>query len=196
MGSFDESAEHIFPKIQEVIGAIRNLRSEYTVKPSQTVAVTISTLPEPARHILENREVIELLATCTLKQVGENLPPPPDAARTTAGSNEIFIEGLVDKEAEKQRATKQIAELTAKEAAMVARLANEAYTSKAPAHLVQQTRDELEKVLRGTLKALGKLIAPLTPDAERSDAPGLRLRNSRLKTRASLRSASGVINLS
>src|SRR5437588_12872 len=33
VGSFSEAAEHIFPKFQEVIGAIRNARNEYKADP-------------------------------------------------------------------------------------------------------------------------------------------------------------------
>ncbi|MEX2216511.1 MAG: hypothetical protein WD768_20530, partial [Phycisphaeraceae bacterium] len=51
--------------------------------------------------------------------------------------------GLIDADAEKTRLTKRLAELEKSVAALKGRLSNAAYTDKAPAHLVQQTRDQL-----------------------------------------------------
>ena len=57
---------------------------------------------------------------------------------------EIFIEDLVDAEAEKQRVNKRIAELEKQIAALEGRLNNPGYLAKAPPHLVEQTKNELE----------------------------------------------------
>jgi valyl-tRNA synthetase len=145
LGSFSEAAEHIFPRLQEVIGAIRNLRNEHNVKPSQPVTVSILAPGDSARSILANRELVELLATCTLKDVRPDLPPVPNAARATAAGCEIYVEGLVDEAAEGQRKAKRREELIKQRAALRGRLENESYISKAPPQLVQQTRDQLAK---------------------------------------------------
>src|SRR5205823_4289543 len=84
VGEFAESAEAIFPKIQETIAAIRNLRNEHKVDLKRAVTVSIVAPPEPARQIEENREIVELLATCKLAQVGPGVTPPAGAARTMA----------------------------------------------------------------------------------------------------------------
>ena len=41
VGEFAEAAEHIFPKLQEIIGSIRNLRNEYKVEPKKKVMVSV-----------------------------------------------------------------------------------------------------------------------------------------------------------
>ncbi len=146
VGDFSEAAEFIFPRLQDIIGAVRNLRNEYNVKPSQTVTVSILAPGDAARSILGSREMIELLATCTLKDVRGDLAPPANAARASAAGCEIFVEGLVDEEAEKQRKQKEFERLSKQKTALIARLSNEAYIAKAPPHLVQQTRDELARV--------------------------------------------------
>ena len=87
--------------------------------------------------------MIELLATCTLKDARPDLPPEEKASRVTAAGCEIYIEGLVDESAEKQRNAKRREELQKQIGAMRGRLGNQAYTSKAPAHLVKQTQDQL-----------------------------------------------------
>ena len=48
--------------------------------------------------------------------------------------------------AEHQRVTKRREELKKQQTSLQARLANDAYSKKAPPHLVQQTRDQLAEV--------------------------------------------------
>src|SRR5258706_448553 len=121
VGSFSEAAEHIFPRIQEVVVAIRNVRNDHKVDPKKPVTVSVIAPPEPTRQLTENREIIELLATCTLRQVGPDIQPPPDAARISAAGCEIFIEGIIDPGAEKQRTEKRTEELTKNIAALKGR---------------------------------------------------------------------------
>jgi valyl-tRNA synthetase len=146
VGEPAEAAEHIFPKIQEVVGALRNLRNERKVDPKRTITVTISAPSEPARQIEENRELIELLATCQIKQIGGGLTGPANAARATAAGVEIFVENLADEAAEQQRQVKRREELEKQRTALLARKSNEAYMKKAPPHLVKQTLDQLAAI--------------------------------------------------
>jgi valyl-tRNA synthetase len=143
VGSFAEASEHIFPKVQEVVGAIRNLRNGSNVPPKQSVTVSFAAAAEPARQLSENREVIELLATCAVKDVRPDLQPPANSARATAAGVEVFVEGLVDPNADVQRVQKQRDDLAKKIATLRGRMSNEAYMSKAPPHLVKQTQDQL-----------------------------------------------------
>jgi valyl-tRNA synthetase len=154
VGSFAEAAEHIFPKLQEVVTAVRNLRNQFNVPPKQSVAVSLSAPAEPARQLTENREVIELLATCTLKQVTENLPQPANSARASAAGVEVFIENLVDPAADAGRLAKQRDDLAKKITALRGRLSNESYIAKAPPKLVQESKDQLA-ALEAELEKLG-----------------------------------------
>jgi valyl-tRNA synthetase len=140
----DPAAESAFARIQELIVAIRNLRNEHKVDPRKTVGVHIAAQSEEAAQLIDgNRGTIELLATCAIRRVAPQVPPPPAATRALAAGCEIFVEGLVDVEAEKQRLARRRDELMKQISALRGRLANEAYLSKAPPHLVQQTRDQL-----------------------------------------------------
>jgi valyl-tRNA synthetase len=139
--SFEDA--DFFPKIQEIVEAIRRVRNDYKVDPKKPVAVSIAAAVESKQQIDANREVIELLAVCTLGKVETDLPAPIGAARATAAGVELFIEGIIDPEADKLRKTREIETLTKKREALIARLANPSYADKAPAKLVQQTRDEL-----------------------------------------------------
>jgi valyl-tRNA synthetase len=142
-GAVDDAAEADFSKLQEIIAAIRNVRNEHKADPKKSVEVTID--PGDSRSLLEQeRGTIELLATCRVT-LG-SATPTPGSARATAGGCEISIAGLTDTEAEQQRQAKQRQTLIDKREALRKRLANPAYTEKAPPHLVQQTRDELAAV--------------------------------------------------
>jgi valyl-tRNA synthetase len=161
VGSFAEAAEHIFPKIQEVVATIRNLRNQYNVPPKQSVTVSFAAPAEPARQLTENREVIELLAGCTMKDVRPDLQAPPNSARACAAGVEVFVEGLVDPKADAQRVAKLREDLVKKITALKGRLSNESYVSKAPPHLVQQSKDQLAE-----LEAELKKLDPPTPGSE------------------------------
>ena len=143
VGDFSQAAEHIFPKLQEIVGAIRNVRNEHKADLKKPVTLAISAPPEPTRQITENRELIELLAICTLREVGPDVKPAPDAARASAAGCDIFIEGIVDAGAEKERGGKRREELMKNIAALKGRLNNAGYLAKAPPNLVQQTKDQL-----------------------------------------------------
>src|SRR6185503_3613134 len=142
---FSQAAEHIFPKLQEVIGVIRNLRNDYKVSPKEKVTVSFAAPPEPARQISENREMIELLASCAIKDMKPDLTPPADAVRGSAAGVEVFIEGLAARTtgADDAVTQKRRADLTKLIETLKGRLSNESYTKKAPPHLVQQTKDQL-----------------------------------------------------
>ena len=106
-----EPAETVFPKIQELIGAIRNLRNEYNVDKKKAVSVSIATPGDSGEAIQTNREIIELLATCRLKDVRSDLSPIADAARAQAAGCEIFVEDLVNAETQANRQNKQCEDL-------------------------------------------------------------------------------------
>ncbi|MEA2733554.1 MAG: valyl-tRNA synthetase, partial [Humisphaera sp.] len=157
---FHEAAESIFPKLQEVVGAIRNLRNEYKVDPKKSVTVTIIAPAEAARQITENREAVELLAVCALKQVGPDAKAPAKASRATAAGAEIYVEGLVDEAGEGARLAKRRDEVVKSIGAMEGRVANAAYVAKAPPHLVKQTLDQLAE-LKAELVKLETALAKL-----------------------------------
>jgi valyl-tRNA synthetase len=137
------SADFLVPKLQEIIISIRQLRNDHKVDPKRTVSVSLKASGDACRTIEANREIIELLATCELKAIEMDLAPIANAAKAQAAGCEIYVEGLIDQAAEQQRAGKRREELTRNIAAMKARLANEGYIAKAPAHLVKQTQEQL-----------------------------------------------------
>jgi valyl-tRNA synthetase len=156
-GLIDEGgAEHVFPRLQDVIGAIRTLRNEHKVDQKRVVTVHIAPPGEEAVRITnENRELIEVLATCAIKTIQDKLPPPPNSVHVTVNNAcDVYIEGLVDTAAETARNIKRTEELKKSIAALQGRLSNESYLAKAPPKLVEESRRQLADA-QTELKKLG-----------------------------------------
>ncbi|HWE03286.1 MAG TPA: valine--tRNA ligase [Tepidisphaeraceae bacterium] len=141
--STDASAEEDFPKLQAVISAIRTIRNDYQVNPKVTVDVFIKADDDACGKILSSRELVEMLAICSLKDARADLAPIQNAVTANVAGYEIFVTGLIDPNAEKTRLAKEIETKEKSVSSMKARLGNEAYIAKAPPHLVQQSRDQL-----------------------------------------------------
>jgi valyl-tRNA synthetase len=139
----DPSTEAEFARLQDLITAIRNVRNEHKVEPRRSISVVLVGPDEALQPALANRQIIQTLATCTIREAGPAARPQSGASRALAGAVEIHVEGLVDAAAEEQRVAKRREELNRQITALRGRLANENYTKKAPPHLVQQTKDQL-----------------------------------------------------
>jgi len=155
VGSFAEASEFLFPRVQEIVVTIRNMRNQYNVSPRQPVIVSIQAPGDSSRTINENRELLELLAICQIKDVQPALSAPANATHITAAGCDLYVEGLVDPQAETQLKAKKIGDLQKQIAALKGRLANESYTAKAPPHLVQQTKDQLAEAEAEVAKLSG-----------------------------------------
>jgi valyl-tRNA synthetase len=142
-GKTDEPAESVFGRIQEIIVAIRKLRNDYKVDVKKPVDVSI-VVGDLQFNLKDSQALIESLATCGIRSIGRTSGLKTDnAAMASAAGCDIFVEGLKDVDAEKQRTGKRKDELTRQIQMLKARLGNEAYISKAPPHLVRETTDQL-----------------------------------------------------
>ena len=142
----DKEADATFERVQTLVNVIRNVRGEHKVQPKQRLALFAST---PVLNLIEHAEgVVEALGGL------ESVSPRNNGASTAAGATATFIfegeevlltglAGHVDSDAERGRLSKLVEEKSKAIASMKARLSNEAYVSKAPAHLVEETRSKL-----------------------------------------------------
>ncbi|MBI1337782.1 MAG: valine--tRNA ligase [Phycisphaera sp.] len=156
----NEEAEREFEMVQGFVGAIREVRTTYKVPPRQKVEMSAKAPPHLAQRALPHRDLVESLTNTIGREIGPKVEKPADAAATLVGDMEIYLHGLIDADEERARLTKRIADVEKSIAALNGRLSNKAYIDKAPAHLVQQTRDQLvsaEKeleTLNGQMSAL------------------------------------------
>ena len=157
----DTEADSHFEHIQQIVGAIRQVRTTNKVPPRREVACSVRA-PQPLADLVSpHASLITTLASVASFGIGPNVSRPDDAAAALVGEFEIFLHGLVDRDEERRRIGKQLADVRKSIAALQGRLNNKGYTDKAPAHLVEQTRDQLasaEKEAAGLdrqLEALG-----------------------------------------
>ncbi len=164
---WEEENISTFQIIQEIVRAIRNLRSEKEVKPDLRIPAMISADFHLAHILMHEAPVIASLAgldTHKLAVIASNqgsFPRPEGHIALVAGAVEIFLplSGLVDRTEERARLSKALAEAEAQ----ISRLENllgSAFAEKAPPAVVQKEREKLAgfqesaEKLRAQLKAL------------------------------------------
>jgi valyl-tRNA synthetase len=135
-----------FSLIQEMVRAIRNIRSEYKVEPGRKIACTIAA-GKKAQIINSQQQTFTLLAGLdhgALKITAEPLVPADDRVTLVVGPIEIALPlaGLVDLAAERARLETELAESHAQ----IERLENllaSPFAQKAPPDVVEKEREKL-----------------------------------------------------
>ncbi len=154
----DEVAEEAYERIRSLVSTIREVRAQSQVAPKRRIVLHAS--GPLAEDIARWSPLIETLAG--VESVTGDEPASPSASFTFEGC-EYQLSNLadaLDARAEKDRLEKELASIEKSIKGIQGRLANPGYTEKAPAHLVQQTRDQLaqlEKDRNATQSALDKL---------------------------------------
>ncbi len=152
----DARSVKIFEGLQETVSTIRNLRAQYKVEPKAHVNVTLT----GAEALADQVEIIQTLARVENLSFGEK--PEGDVATSVIGAMQVHVslEGLVDKEAENVRLTKDRDETVVYITSLEKKLANDAFTSKAPEKVVGTMRQNLLEA-QTKLKAIESQITSL-----------------------------------
>jgi valyl-tRNA synthetase len=139
----DETADFAMAAVIEIVSSIRRFRSEHKVAPSKKIAALVvpaderqgSALGELAAHIqaLAGLDRFELVA-------GRD-PQPKEQRLVAAGATIVIpLEGVVDIAAAQADIDRQIEKHAGELAKVEEKLANEAFVSKAPDHVVDAMR--------------------------------------------------------
>jgi valyl-tRNA synthetase len=150
----DVRAERDFELVQELVGAVRQIRAEYTVEPGKQVSVRIS-----RRHpaFVAEQGTIERLAKIAGLSYGEPLAEPGANAILSDGTAVYIALGeLVDLGKECERLGVELARLTGMIDTQQKKLANEQFVSRAPANVVQHERDKLASLQQQQSGIAGK----------------------------------------
>ncbi len=155
----DEDAERAFASLQAHTAAIREIRTSHQIPPRETVTYAVETgddeltaLLAPYIKTLANAETGPAPAKLPAELAGLTLVGTAQVAQRTLGV--YRASGGADADAEENRMTKRLEEVQRSVKTLEGRLNNKGYTEKAPPHLVQQTRDDLDekKCEESTLK--------------------------------------------
>lgn len=162
-GATAENAAFVDDK-HDLIRVARTLRADYQLPPRQTAAFTIKPVsPEAAARLEGDRAMIVSAIGASSLTLDDGFKPAATlpGGLSRLGSVYMSVEGLVDPEAEKAKLNKQIAEAEAQLTKVIAKLANPAFTGKAPPEVVAQQesrraeyQDQLAR-LRQLLAAFG-----------------------------------------
>ncbi|MFW6032098.1 MAG: class I tRNA ligase family protein, partial [Phycisphaeraceae bacterium] len=156
----DDELEGQFALVQRVVSGIRQVRTQHQVPPRQTVELSIKAPPAIAQKLHVHRELVETLSNVQGREIGPRVDRPGDAAAGVTGDIELYLHGLVDPETERNRLVKRQEEVERTIKTLTGRLGNENYVKKAPAKLVQESRDQLAAAER-ELESVKEQIAAL-----------------------------------
>ncbi len=142
----DTAAESDIAWLKAVILGVRNIRGEMNISPAREIALLLHNGdPEDRRRSAENAAFLKKLAKLSsIEWLDTNVEPPP-AATQLAGAMELLVPmaGLIDKDAELARLNKEIDKLEQEIIRLDTKLANPAFTEKAPAEVVAKERERL-----------------------------------------------------
>ena len=137
----DLTAEREFALVQELVGAIRQIRAEYGVEPGKTVNVRVST--ERPAFRAEAGTIRRLAKLGTLAYGTPLAEPGANAVLADGTALYISLGELVDLRKECERLGTETARLGQLIEGQRKKLGNEQFTSRAPANVVQHEREKL-----------------------------------------------------
>ncbi len=160
--------EQAMENIMDAIRAIRNRRAEMNVSPAKKVKLTIATMEKDAftagaPFFLRQASAseVEVIGVADVRSSDEMREQGMVEVITHAARVFMPLAELVDIQQELERIAKEKAKAEGHLKGIEAKLNNEAFTSKAPANIVQQQRDQAEK-LRALIAKLDESAAALS----------------------------------
>jgi valyl-tRNA synthetase len=155
----DEDAEAFVARDMERVNAMRNLRGEMNLPPSQRPVLYVAGDPMELREVeVTAASTISLGRLADLKVVEEL--PDTEAPVAVSGAVRLMLDVPIDVGAEVARLEKEVARLRAEIAKAEAKLANPSFVERAPAKVVGQERERLAG-FRSTLEKVEAQLARL-----------------------------------
>ncbi|WP_347254209.1 valine--tRNA ligase [Leminorella grimontii] len=142
----DEQALADLEWIKQAIVAVRNIRAEMNIAPSKPLEVLLRDADaNAARRVQENESFINTLARLTAVTVLPAGDKGPVSVTKLVDGAELLIPmaGLIDKEAELERLTKEVTRIEDEIARIESKLSNEGFVARAPEAVVAKEREKL-----------------------------------------------------
>ncbi|MGD0338100.1 MAG: valine--tRNA ligase [Bacteroidota bacterium] len=159
----DERSSREMTFIQDVIGALRNIRGEMNIPPARTIDVVIKCSETEKIDILKNNEdYFRRLAKVTSLMVGPDVLKPSYAATAVVAGCEIFLplKGIIDINVEMNRLEKEIARVKNLLRMTDEKLQNKSFVDRAPAEIIAK-ENEKKHNFRQTLEKLNANLTEL-----------------------------------
>jgi valyl-tRNA synthetase len=133
-----------FAVLQQITRAVREIRASSGVGPRAPLSVTIRTTDEHAKALAMDFHVVERLAFIESVGFDPRAVRKPGSAVAVLGDLQLFVHGVIDDQAERQRLTKERAKLLKDVEGTEKRLTNPSFVAKAPVEVVRELRERLE----------------------------------------------------
>ncbi|MEN6336148.1 MAG: class I tRNA ligase family protein, partial [Phycisphaerales bacterium] len=156
----DAVAEAKIQVVQDVVRAIRDLRSKYNIAPSVKLKASASA-PQVVADVLQaGGSLVCQLAGLESFRAAEGLAKPNNAATAIVEDTHVYVHDVIDPVAERARLTKQKQEIEQAKKGVEGKLNNENFVARAKPEVVAQAREKLQQ-LQEQLQAVEKHLAEL-----------------------------------
>ena len=135
--AFDKMAQ-----LQDLIGAVRNLRGEMGIAPNVKAPLFV----ESADDLADYLKYLPMMTRLTEAQQVAALPESEDAPGAVCNCARLMLKVEIDKAAETARLSKETEKLQKALDKLNAKLSKPGYTEKAPAHLVEKDKADLAEL--------------------------------------------------
>ena len=149
-----------FALVQEFVRAVRDLRARYNIPFSKPISAKVKARGLAAERLRSYDGMISNLVNIESFEVGEETVKPQAAATTVVGESEVYLEGLLDPEKEREKLGKQRQKLEGGISGIEKKLANPGFAEKAPAAVVESERARLQQ-LRQELEIIDRSLEEL-----------------------------------
>jgi len=141
----DDEAERQMALVQEVITAVRTIRSEMSLPPAKEIAVHIRAEGEELEILHRHRGYMADLARLGETRIAPDVARPPASATTVLGAIAVYVPlaGLIDLDAETRRIEKEIEKVEGFIAGTQRKLENQSFVERAPAEVVEAERQKI-----------------------------------------------------
>jgi valyl-tRNA synthetase len=160
----DDDVERDFEIVQNIIGAIRNIRSEMDIPPGKKADVFIRTSDERTAEILgEQKAQLLNLGRINHLEIGADIKKPPLSASSVVPNVEIFIPlaELIDLDSERSRLSKELDEQSKYLDRIKKKLSNFDFLERAPADVIKAEKEK-QKQAEDSIERLNKNLESLS----------------------------------
>ena len=134
---FDHNAEEQFAELKAQIEAVRALRSEMSIPPSERLPLIAQ---GDALKLAQHTPYLSAMARLSTIEIIDTLPAETDAPVQVVGNTRLMLKVEIDLAAERIRLDKEIARLTQEISKVDGQLSNEAFVARAPEAVVTQAK--------------------------------------------------------
>ncbi len=155
----DPGAEAAFSVLQDLVRAVRTIRSEFTIPPDARIDVTVVVEGDLRRTFEGHRDLVAHLAGSKTLAFQPERPPAVGTIPAAGKGFEVFVhvQGAIDVPRETARLGREREKTLAERQRVEAKLANAAFVEHAPAEVVERERTRLGELAERVGKIDGYL---------------------------------------